>query len=140
MAHIEISQNKKGVLQAKIQAYGKDPATGKAKLFTCRIYNEDGLTEAKFKKYIDKVAIDKDAGQNPTAQEQNHRTEATDMAVEQFGHLNTEGSTPSGRGTKAPLRPKSKAERERPEQHDQHQRQSEVVHQQGAFANHPHTE
>ena len=58
MAHIEISQNKKGVLQAKIQAYGKDPATGKAKLFTCRIYNEDGLTEAKFKKYIDKVAIE----------------------------------------------------------------------------------
>ena len=58
MAHIEFKKSKKGILQAKIQVYGKDPATGQPKLFTRRIYNEDELTEAKFKKYVDKVAID----------------------------------------------------------------------------------
>ena len=58
MAHIDITKSKKGVLQAKIQAYGKDPVTGQPKLFTQRIYNDDGLTEAKFKKYVDKVAIE----------------------------------------------------------------------------------
>ena len=58
MAHIDISQTKKGVLQAKIQVYGKDPITRKPKLFTHRVYNEDGLTESKFKKYVDKIAIE----------------------------------------------------------------------------------
>ena len=58
MAHINITRSKKGLLQAKIQAYGKDPVTCKPKLFTRRIYNEDGLTEAKFKKYVEKVAIE----------------------------------------------------------------------------------
>ena len=58
MAHINITKSKKGMLQAKIQAYGKDPVTCKPKLFTRRIYNEDGLTEAKFKKYVEKVAIE----------------------------------------------------------------------------------
>ena len=58
MAHINITRSKKGVLQAKIQAYGKDPVTCKPKLFTRRVYNEDGLTEAKFKKYVEKVAIE----------------------------------------------------------------------------------
>ena len=58
MAHIDITKSKKGVLQAKIQAYGKDPVTGQQKLFTQRIYNDDGLTESKFKKYADKVAIE----------------------------------------------------------------------------------
>ena len=58
MAHINITRSKKGMLQAKIQAYGKDPVTCKPKLFTRRIYNEDGLTEAKFKKYVEKVAIE----------------------------------------------------------------------------------
>ena len=58
MAHINITKSKKGMLQAKIQAYGKDPVTCKPKLFTRRIYNEDGLTEAKFKKYVEKVSIE----------------------------------------------------------------------------------
>lgn len=58
MAHIDIGKTKKGVLQAKIQVYGKDPVTQKAKLFTQRVNNEDGLTEAKFKKYIEKIAIE----------------------------------------------------------------------------------
>lgn len=58
MAHISITKSKKGILQAKIQAYGKDPVTCQPKLFTRRVYNDDGLTEAKFKKYVDKVAIE----------------------------------------------------------------------------------
>ena len=60
MAHIDITKSKKGVLQAKIQAYGKDPVTGQPKLFTQLIYNDDGLTDAKFKKYVDQVAIEFD--------------------------------------------------------------------------------
>ena len=58
MAHIDIKKDRKGMLQAKIQAYGKDPVTCNPKLYTRRIYNEEGLTEAKFKKYVDKIAIE----------------------------------------------------------------------------------
>ena len=58
MAHFKIERNKKGILQARIQAYGKDSDTGRAKLFTRRIYNDDGLTDAKFKKYVEKIAIE----------------------------------------------------------------------------------
>lgn len=57
MAFYKITKNKKGELQAKMQAYGKDLSTGERKLYVKRIYNEDGLTEAKFKKLVDKAAI-----------------------------------------------------------------------------------
>lgn len=55
MASIKITRNKKGELQAKIQAVGKDVSTGERKLFTRRVYNTDNLTEAKFKKLVDKT-------------------------------------------------------------------------------------
>jgi len=58
MAYSKITTNKKGVLQAKIQAYGLDPATGKSKLYVKTIHNVDGLTEAKFKKYVTKAEIE----------------------------------------------------------------------------------
>jgi|GEM_PF-641865 len=57
MAFYKITKNKKGELQAKMQAYGKDLSTGERKLYVKRIYNEDDLTEAKFKKLVDKAAI-----------------------------------------------------------------------------------
>ena len=57
MAYYKITTDKKGKLVAKMQAYGKDLETGEKKLYTKRFYNEDGLTEAKFKKYLDKEAI-----------------------------------------------------------------------------------
>lgn len=57
MAYFKITQNTKG-MQAKIQVSGKDIKTGKNKLFTKRVYNDDGLTDAKFRKFVEKCAIE----------------------------------------------------------------------------------
>lgn len=57
MASFTITESKKGVLQAKIQVNGKDAETGKRKTFVKRIYNTDGLTEAKFRKLAEKLSI-----------------------------------------------------------------------------------
>lgn len=57
MAYSKITTNKKGELVAKMQVYGKDLSTGERKLYVKRVYNENGLTEAKFKKFLDKEAI-----------------------------------------------------------------------------------
>lgn len=57
MAYFKIETDRKGKLKARIQVSGKDYETGKAKIFTKKVYNEDNLTEAKFRKYVDKVAI-----------------------------------------------------------------------------------
>lgn len=57
MAYYKITQNKKGELQAKIQVSGKDLSTGKSKVFTKRIYNTDELTEAKFRKQVERTAL-----------------------------------------------------------------------------------
>lgn len=56
MASIQYKKNKKGVLVARIQVSGKDPHTGKFKIYPRTISNEDGLTEAKFKKKINLLA------------------------------------------------------------------------------------
>ena len=58
MAYYKITHNKKGELQAKIQVSGKDLSTGKNKVFVKRIYNSDGLTEAKFRKQVEKLSIE----------------------------------------------------------------------------------
>ena len=47
---------KNGLLAAKIQVSGKD-STGKHKTFVKRVYNEYGLTEAKFKKQVLRFAL-----------------------------------------------------------------------------------
>lgn len=52
MAYFQITKNSKGVLVAKIQISGKDPDSGKSKLYVKRIYNTDNLTEAKFRKLV----------------------------------------------------------------------------------------
>lgn len=57
MAYFQITENKKGVLQAKIQVSGKDAATGKQKLFVKRIYNTEKLTAAKFRKQVEKISL-----------------------------------------------------------------------------------
>lgn len=58
MAYFKITQNKKGLQQAKIQVSGKDIKTGKNKLYTKRVYNDDGLSDAKFRKYVEKCSIE----------------------------------------------------------------------------------
>ncbi len=58
MASIKYERDRNGVLKAKIQAYSKDPDTGKRKLYSKRVYNNLNLTELKFKKYVEKEAID----------------------------------------------------------------------------------
>lgn len=58
MAHYDIKRNKKGELQARIQVSGKDVATGKSKIFPKTVYNEQNLTESKFRKYVERAAIE----------------------------------------------------------------------------------
>ncbi len=58
MAFFNITQNKKGELQARIQVSGKDINTGQNKLYTKRVYNTDNLTEPKFRKYVNKIAYE----------------------------------------------------------------------------------
>ena len=58
MAHYDIKRNKKGELQARIQVSGKDVTTGKSKIFPKIIYNEQNLTESKFRKYVERAAIE----------------------------------------------------------------------------------
>lgn len=56
MAYYKIEENKKGLV-AKIQVYTKDAKTGKNKIVTKRIYNNNNLTEAKFEKVIEREAL-----------------------------------------------------------------------------------
>ena len=58
MAYFKISANKKGELVAKIQVLTKDIETGKNKLVVKRIYNDENLTEAKFRKKVEKFSIE----------------------------------------------------------------------------------
>lgn len=58
MAHYDIKRNKKGELQARIQVSCKDVTTGKSKIFPKTVYNEQNLTESKFRKYVERAAIE----------------------------------------------------------------------------------
>lgn len=58
MAYYKITQNKSGKLQAKMQVSGKELSTGVKKTFVKRVYNDDNLTEAKFRKYVEKAALE----------------------------------------------------------------------------------
>ncbi len=58
MAYYKITTNKKDNLIAKIQVYTKDIDTGKNKIVTKRIYNEENLSEAKFKKQVEKFSLE----------------------------------------------------------------------------------
>ena len=58
MAYIDIKENKKGMLVAKIQISGKDPTTDENKIYSKRIYNEESLTPAKFRRFVEKAAIE----------------------------------------------------------------------------------
>ena len=60
MAYFKIEEDRKGNLKARIQVSGKD-AQGKPKLYLKRVYNEDNLTPAKFKKYVDRIATEFEA-------------------------------------------------------------------------------
>ena len=56
MAYVNYTTSKRGVLVARIHVSGKDPKTNENKVFTQRVYNEEGLTEAKFKKKVNLIA------------------------------------------------------------------------------------
>ena len=58
MAYFNIGTDKKGRLTAKLQAYGIDPATNKSKIFYRRVTNFDNLSPAKFRKYVERCAMD----------------------------------------------------------------------------------
>ena len=91
--------------------------------------------------HINKAAIDKDTGQNPTAQERNHRTETTDCATQQIGHRITQRATGSRAGAETPRAlPEAETERQRSEQGHQDHRKGYMVCPQRLLTNHPHTE
>lgn len=58
MAYYQISRNAQGMLVAKVQVCGKDPDTGKTKLYVKRFYNTENLTEAKFRKHMDLLSAE----------------------------------------------------------------------------------
>ena len=55
MAHYKIEENRQGLV-AKIQVFTKDKS-GKYKIISKRVYNENNLSAAKFEKYIEKISI-----------------------------------------------------------------------------------
>lgn len=57
MAYFKITPNKDGRLQARIQVSGKDINTGKNRLFVKTVKNVNNLTEAKFRKFVEKESI-----------------------------------------------------------------------------------
>ena len=58
MAYCSITKNRRGELVAKLQASGKDPKTGENKVYSKRVYNENQLTEAKFRRYAEKLGVE----------------------------------------------------------------------------------
>ncbi|MBR1925883.1 MAG: site-specific integrase [Clostridia bacterium] len=56
MAYYTIEKDKKGNLYANVRVSFKDLRTGKHKITSKRIHNEEKLTEAKFKKFVEKEA------------------------------------------------------------------------------------
>lgn len=57
MAHFTISTNKNGDFVARIFVSGKDSRTGEPKQYTKRLYNDENLSESKFRKLAEKSAI-----------------------------------------------------------------------------------
>ena len=58
MAHWHIETKKNGMIVGKIQVSGKDFQTGRHRLFCKRVYNDKHLTLAKFRKVVERAAID----------------------------------------------------------------------------------
>lgn len=95
MAYYKIEEDKKGRLKAHIQVSGKDVATGKLKVFVKKIYNDDGLTLAKFKKQVEKYAMEfseevvraYEAGQNVGKSARNKVLTVNELATEWLEHI-----------------------------------------------------
>ena len=58
MAYCKVTKNRRGELVARLHASGKDVATGENKVYTKRVYNKDNLTEARFRKYAERLATE----------------------------------------------------------------------------------
>ena len=58
MAHWHIETKKSGMIVGKIQVSGKDFETGKHRLFCKRVYNDNHLTLARFRKVVERAALD----------------------------------------------------------------------------------
>lgn len=76
MATIKIFNNKRGNLVAKVQIYAKDIKTGQHKLTSKTLHNDQKLTEAKFRKQVERFALDfeteaRDAYENSVEQLKN---------------------------------------------------------------------
>ena len=89
---------------------------------------------------IDEVAVDEDAGQNPAAQQQDEGPHRANLGAEPLAAPDAEGAAPPRARAEAPLVAEGEAEGERPENHDERERENRVVEQDGALANdaHPH--
>ena len=95
MAYHKIEEDKKGRLKARIQVSGKDIATGKLKVFVKKVYNDDGLTLAKFKKQVEKYAMEfseevaraYEAGQSVGKSARNKVLTVNELASEWLEHI-----------------------------------------------------
>ena len=95
MAYYKIEEDNKGRLKARMQVSGKDVATGKLKVFVKKVYNDDGLTLAKFKKQVEKYAMEfseevaraYEAGQNVGKSARNKVLTVNELASEWLEHI-----------------------------------------------------
>ena len=71
MAYYKIETNRKGELVGRIHISTKDIDTGKNKIITKRLYNEDNLTKPKFEKYVEKMSITLEEETKNTLKEKN---------------------------------------------------------------------
>ena len=87
---------------------------------------------------VDEVTVDEYARQNPPAQQQDKRSDGADMRAQQPRDLDAECPAPSRRATEAPTVGESEAQSQRPEDHDEEEREDRMVHQQRPLADDPH--
>jgi len=86
---------------------------------------------------VDEIAVDEYARQNPPAQQQDERSDRADMRAQQGRNLDAERTAPPRRAADAPAVGKGEPEGQRPEDHDEEQREDRMVHQQRPLADDP---
>ena len=89
---------------------------------------------------VDEIPVDEDAREDPAAGEQDNRSEGPDVDPQQLADGNSERPAPARRATEAPAVGEGETQGQRPEDHDEEQREDRVVHQQRPLADDPHAD
>ena len=87
--------------------------------------------------FIDEVAVDEHAGQNPAAEQQDQRSEDPDTGMQHRRDLDAERPAPTRRAADAPVVTEGESQGQRPENQDEEQREKRMVHQQRTLTDDP---